>query len=130
MNTFYQYVLLTPIENFCAPPPPTPPTKKRACGICIIKEVIKWINLEQRKKTMLLPYLLYHEKSLGMLAFAFFRWSSCSKTSSSFNIDLHTYKANTYNQKQALPDIVYLLASIPFKISCNIWGKKVLNKYS
>lgn len=33
-------------------------------------------------------YLLYQEKSLGMLAFEFLRWSSWTKTSSSFNMDL------------------------------------------
>lgn len=35
-----------------------------------------------------MSYLLYHEKSFGMLALAFLRWSSCTKTSSNFSMDL------------------------------------------
>jgi len=47
-------------------------------------------------------YLLYHEKSLGILAFAFLRWSSCSRTSSNFSIDLHEWH-NKEKEKLLFP---------------------------
>lgn len=47
-------------------------------------------------------YLLYHEKSLGMLAFAFLRWSSCSRMSSNFSIDLHE-RHNKEKEKLLFP---------------------------
>ncbi len=81
-----------------------------------------WTRRKMMKKSVFV-YLLYQEKSLGMLAFTFFKWSNCNNTSSNFSMPLQIHKIAKKPKNQFLFFLINFFKIFSnLKYSTKVWS--------